>query len=374
MSKSQSTGVGNSRRIGSLQGMRFFFQIPIFMVHLSFVQDMQGKNQWYNERIYNAALSVTFFFILSGFVFVIGSGEKCRELSLSGYGHFIKKRYIKMAPLYIITMFIAFVWWFIGAEGIVEKGKILLKFIFSLTMLQTATIKYWNLFNAVCWFASCLFICYLAAPMLLRFLEGKKKRAGLCVGGSFLIICLFIILVRYLVFGGSISEDAGNLFLYVSPYVRIFYFLIGMGLGLLCRQRKEKSKSWYTFMEAASVLLLVGAYFFRTFNGDTEENNLLYIPVCCLLLYVFSFDGGKISSFLGKEINQYLGKVSLYFFMIHYIVINYGGKQLLTGLFQNHYSGLICVILFAVSLLSAIAFERLLYLITCHRHKQRNNV
>ncbi|MED9904801.1 MAG: acyltransferase family protein [Lachnospiraceae bacterium] len=346
-------------RMKALQGFRFFLMIPIFFVHCGFVENMADGGWWHSE-FFNAALPVTFFFLLSGFVLAIGYKDKFAKLSAKEYKTFIKRRFVKLVPIYMITMFIVFIWWLAEPESFGGTWKIIFKFIFSLTMLQTLTVKYWNLFNSVCWFTSAIFICYLLAPILICYLQKNfsEKKAIYNILIAYIIILLLMVSSSEMVKNGVIGAQTRELILYCTPYVRIFYFFIGLSTGMLCMNRKSTVNISGTLLEIAGIFSMVIGYIWGVVVGDYPENNLLYIWVCILLLCSFYKDSGKISKIIGHGFLTYMGGCSMYFFMIHYIVINYGGKQIMQKIFRNNYSLMCCGILFVVTLIFSIgSFE-----------------
>lgn len=338
----------------ALQGFRFLLMIPIFFVHCGFVENMTDGGWWHSEY-FNSTLSVTFFFLLSGFVLAIGYKDKFSILSAHEYKAFVKRRYVKLAPVYVITMFIVFIWWLLtGPELYGGTGKTILKFVFSLTMLQTLTVKYWSLFNMVCWFASAIFVCYLFAPFLIHFLQKRDTtKVVFSIIFSYFMIILLMFGTGVLVRIGALDTETRRLIIYATPYTRIFYFVIGLSTGMLCANRGEGKRPG-TMQEVVALVLYAIGYVYGVVAEDNLENDLFYIIICIFILYSFYHDGGFISRVLGNKILLYMGGMSMYFFMIHFIVINYGGSWLWRKFFKNSQSFLCVIVLLAVSLLLSI--------------------
>lgn len=350
---SEKSSPADNNFISALQGLRFYFLLPVFFVHCKFLATLQDGG-WYSETHINAGLSVCFFFLLSGFLAAIRYRDAFSSLTWHTYSAFIRKRYMKTAFPYFLSMLWALPWWIASVDGIASKSAMGLKFLFSMSMLQTATIKYWNLFNSACWFLSCNFICYLAVPPIICRLKKKCsfRNSLFFILLSYICLLLCIAAVRILCLTNLLTEESGTLFLYVAPYVRIWYMLIGMALGSLYLNRRNSSVRFGTFSEISALLLTVGAYFFGIWSGTNKAlNDLFYIPVLCILIYVFSNSHGIVSRFVSGSIHPCLGRISMYFFMFHYPLVNYGGKQLYSKLFHNSHSLFACILFLLLSLL-----------------------
>lgn len=84
-------------------------------------------------------------------------------------------------------------------------------------------------------------------------------------------------------------------------------------------------------LEFSAVVVAIVVYLMR--NIDIYGlANVVYVPVLLFLIAVFSLEKGLISRFLQNAINQVLGSISMYLYMIHYVVINNGGSDILIKL------------------------------------------
>lgn len=89
------------------------------------------------------------------------------------------------------------------------------------------------------------------------------------------------------------------------------------------------------------------------------------VPTIFILIISFTKDG-ILSRALGSRLFNYFGKLSLYFYLIHYVVIEENFKEYLLETYGMSVQGMtwICFIILVVSLLISIIFERVQTLIT----------
>ena len=85
------------------------------------------------------------------------------------------------------------------------------------------------------------------------------------------------------------------------------------------------------------------------------------IILASLLIIVFSFDEGTVSSYLNsKKSLLYFGDISLEFYLIHYLVINIGIDLIESILTKNIFIGLVSAIaFFVISYYLAVVLHRL---------------
>lgn len=107
-------------------------------------------------------------------------------------------------------------------------------------------------------------------------------------------------------------------------------------------------------LEVAALSVAAVSYVWEIRYGcDRQEIGLIYI-------LVFSLKLGKISDFLGNKLNVYLGNLSMYIYLIHYVVINCGGKQLVSNFAKNGLQISVgCIRLFAVWLMASIVIKKI---------------
>ena len=61
----------------------------------------------------------------------------------------------------------------------------------------------------------------------------------------------------------------------------------------------------------------------RIFDNIWFKNNLIFMPVVALFIYVFACHNGLASKILTNKVITYLANISGYVFLIHFMVIRY---------------------------------------------------
>lgn len=322
----------------TLNGLRFPAIMVIVVGHMGFLLEFFPGFQW----IMNAVPAVDYFFMLSGFGLMYSALRK--EGRKEGSGATIRLAWLfaeaftrvrKIYPLYIITMLLA-----VPKElyrSLVEQGnslgftvlKTAAEFALCVPLLQGlfGVEKIQWLFNSAAWFLSCLFIIYLAAPFIIRSLKRIKTKAGLSAA-----LMLDALMIAFTAFAFGKIEEATffDMLVYASPYRRVFYVILGM---LLCLLRvnfsvKPGSKNrLFNVLEIAAATIGLAYFFGNDMVGMRDSlGDLAYaldVTIVGTLLLVFSFEGGLVSKILSSKPLQTLGKMSMYIFLIHYVLLIY---------------------------------------------------
>lgn len=262
-----------------------------------------------------------FFILLSGFVLTLAYQDKLAKGGLS-YWDFIKKRLIRIYPLHVITLILAipFTW-----NELVQEGAVwTLKFVLNLLHLHVFVPEegFYFSFNSVTWNSSILLVFYFLFPFFLILIKEMNRKA-LMIG----FLCMF----STVVFSGIlIPKEYHHYYLYISPYFRVFDFLIGMMLFQFIKKKTwEISKITGTIIEVFTVLTFI--LFFSLVNGRYEfflpwAYSILLWMILVPLIAVFYYEKGWISKkILAMPILQELGKISFGFYMFHLIVMRYLG-------------------------------------------------
>ena len=137
-----------------------------------------------------------------------------------------------------------------------------------LTLCQSCfgTISLSHGINDVCWFLSSLFICYIFSPLLINIIKKnitdyKKSIITMCT--TILVILVlsgFALLIESINFNGFSFND----FFYGSPYIRLFYVLIGMLCANVYFLNQEKDKDCKSNLTLVEILY---SLFFILYSG-----------------------------------------------------------------------------------------------------------
>ena len=156
----------------SLQSLRFIFVMLIVMSHLT----LPGHSSFDA----GGDCGVAFFFILSGFVLSYRYGPSLQDNS---YNHqrFLRRRLSKLYPLHLLCL---------AAWLLMNRQTIDPRTVTNALLLQSwiPRADYYFSCNAVSWFLSSLFFCYLVFPFAWR---KASATTTICL----LIICTAVYLL-----------------------------------------------------------------------------------------------------------------------------------------------------------------------------------
>lgn len=347
------------KKINSLESIRFYLALSIFLCHLDTVLVSTEGKYIYESFFHNGNFAVTFFFVLSGFCMALGYSERFSEINKKGFYDFIKRRLRKIYPLYLITMLLAMLCNIVmnfSPSGILRNVA---HYLLGATMLQTLTVKYWGILNSVCWYISSIFVIYLVTPFIIRKMHSVKNHKKKLLKISVIAFGMLIVLI--LAARLILSKETWELTIYVSPFFRIFYYFIGLVLGYI---RKLQPKAQGAYMGRLEGLLAIGVcivYFMgMQFDLLNPYVSLLYLLVFGMFIYVLSYEEGIISKFLGNKVNIELGGLSMEFFMLHYLLVHYGG-MLVWNKFQPALGMevLVSVLLFVITYVMVLLYKKI---------------
>lgn len=240
--------------------------------------------------------------------------------------YFAISRVKKFYLLYVITMGYVAVYEVVVLQS--SAVKACMEFLFSLTLMQTITVKYWGILNSAAWFLSALFFLYFFTPILVRTLR-KVRRTHMALSAC-AVFYMAVNLVCYF-FGryGAVPGDLLYLLTYVFPIYWIPGYFLGMGMANL--QPIDWIDSHATVAELGTVVLATGIYLLGL-NIPLPEMGIfrhcLYIISTAWIITVFSREKGKISKMLLKSKLCILGKYSLEIYLIHYPLITRGSTYM----------------------------------------------
>jgi peptidoglycan/LPS O-acetylase OafA/YrhL len=233
----------------------------------------------------------------------------------------------------------------------------LAQLFFNLTLTQSfIPIKYiYFSFNSPSWSISNELFFYLLFPFLiiwgLKIKNHRYKKP---------LLAILVLLIPLLML--VIPADYYKALFYVNPFFRVFDFIIGIMLFEIYLEIKKQSRAInYDLLEISSIILLVVFFIFHTSVPLVMRYSIYYWIPMSLIILVFSFQKGVISSFLSNKTLIFLGEISFGFYMFHQLVLKY-----FIDFNQHHFhiknEYVIILIMFALSLIisyiSFIWFEK----------------
>lgn len=336
--------------IKPLTSLRFFFAFCVFLSHLSYLKTDKRYEDIFNNVFSEGFLGVSFFFILSGFILSLNYREKFKNKAITLKKFYIA-RFARIYPLYFLTILAAI-------PGLYSTFKILLYNVF-LVQSYIPDQKYFFSYNAPSWSISDEMFFYALFPILITI--SYKFKAIFKILLSIAFISLVILM------NSLLPEEKIHYWLYISPFTRVFDFILGILLFDVSLYLKKInlsfSQSLYTFFEIGALGVLVLFFIGKDDFAISYRYSIYYwLPMCLIILMAANslFSEKKetpISKFLSGKWFVYLGEISFGFYLIHYLVITYTLKY--NGFKGIHLEGIpLAVMMFIITLITSIfAFE-----------------
>ncbi len=315
----------SSGRSDSLQALRGLAFLGIFLGHfIAF--------GW-------TPISVSAFFILSGFLLSLKKNADYEKYSLKDSAKEAVKRISKLYPLHIILMIACIPTEKMLSEGLTNAG-LLARIAANVFLVQSLypSAEFAASLNGVAWFLSTILILYIVFPFVYRLLKKIKSTKAL------ILLILIGITIQtvfiYVIFHTFTSADAAIYMVHCFPGYRVFELAYGIILGLIAGRAREKrtlassadgsvsagsSAIWDNVLELFVFAVTVGLVIYWT--GPTNSLYIAYAPVCPILsmlwVVVFYRKSGIVTKLLTGKATVFAGNMSGYAFLIHFVILRY---------------------------------------------------
>ena len=295
-------------RITKLDGLRGIFSFMIIFYHY----DKRVLPEFISENfIKNGAwIFVEFFFVLSGYVISYNYDTIADKKEFWVY---LKKRFIRLYPLLVFTVFLYFVFEFLGnvvIEGFINTPEsvpsLLLATLDSLLFTNSTPI-FGNTdggMNSPTWSISAEMISYIVFGIATVYLSKRNKTLFY----SLLIIVSLGLILKF------------------EPPVN-YYFLrafVSFSLGYLLFRISKKDivfKDWTEYLIPISLVAVLymihdNTWGLRLINGNFTINLIFFMSILILLK-----TNGQITRLLDSRFVQFLGKISYSMYLNHLLWI-----------------------------------------------------
>jgi peptidoglycan/LPS O-acetylase OafA/YrhL len=321
--------INERKMLGALTALRFFAAAMIVLGHAHPLFASFG-----NIVVVPYNQGVSFFFVLSGFILAYNYTEfRTREQ----FHKFYIARFARIWPLHLVTciLWIGLIFNFDRQDFFGGKlGSV--KLLANLLLVQSwVPLKEWALsFNGVAWSISAEFFFYLCFPFVVIL---WRRQWAILLGLSGIIVIVGVAAANALKLPAEDSYLGVGLLglIYFGPLIRMFEFLIGIGLANLIRGIGPLGlgRDQWLLVEMAAILAIVtallgvaspagiqngfgiaGAYYFQ------HEGLWLF---WAFLIGVFAVSAGPIARFLSTRPLVFLGEISFALYLVHSVVIAY---------------------------------------------------
>lgn len=318
-------GAKLSKRIPQLEGLRFIMCCIIILSHFEFLGNSKIVGGGYIKYFHNATMAVDYFFMLSGFGICLS--RRRPEKSWKSKIKFAMNKIKKIYPAYIVSLVIMLPSTYLDfrpyGSAIKTSLKALMLLSADLSLLQSVTgmTFFSHSLNGVCWFLSCIFVCYIIIAFVIKRLDYIKNKRD--VKSCLLSAIIFVQLLSFVasrieqmnLAGGKIND-----LWYGHPAIRCWYLLIGAILGELYKKTNIKFK---TLTEVG--IAVVACVYFISRNSFLEIMNQNFLRIfdlllCSMVLFGFSKGTGLISQGLSNDRMLWLSRMTMYLYLFHYPV------------------------------------------------------
>lgn len=305
----QQVKIESMKIIKPLTSLRFFAILAIFLYHMD------------PSRFSKGYIGVTFFFLLSGFLLSYRYFDGFQKPKLFSPGKFFAKRISRIYPLHVITLLTSIPLSFDNSA----LGITAARFLSNLFLVQSFIPKwdYFFTYNWVSWFLSDFMFCILMFPLFM-FAFAKLRVSG---KAKSLSVMLLIWLSAIFMISLGFQKDNVYWFYYISPYMRLVDFILGMLLGVVflgkVRDKKNLNTMRCTYREIASIGFLMLLIYLSPGTPTAFSWSLFFAPGLVFVIYTFAKSEGIFSRILENNILIKLGELSFAFFLIHQLVIRY---------------------------------------------------
>ena len=297
------------KKILALESLRGFAALSVALLHFN-------TGSYFNNGFTNNAwLMVDFFFVLSGFVIAFNYID--RIYSLPELLTFQKKRFWRLYPLHLITLFL-----FAGIEiakyiveikyGLVANNQAFSQndftsFLANIFLVQNLLITE-PTFNGVSWSISSEFYTYTLFALLLLITRNNRVIISL-------VLSITILTSGILLFYYSMNEDN-----FTGPLRCLYSFSIGV-LTLILYQLLKKMIQLPNSL--ISLILIISSVLAVINFGHKTIGYVVLTPFLfglTILFLVLTKKNTAIHYYLSKNYLVYLGTISYGIYMIHQFV------------------------------------------------------
>lgn len=325
--------------IKSLTSLRGIFILFIFIHHCLDLYPGGGT------------MAVAFFFVLGGFSMTLGYKEKVISTDFN-YKQFITRRCIKFYPLHWVCLLAS-----LPFSLVAFSAKQIPLFFINASLMQTwIPIKavYFS-YNAVSWYLANTMFFALVFPFLFKKIVNTSTKGKTLIAMGLIVV--------YAVVAMLIPKEMHHAILYISPYMRLTDFVLGIFLALGFLKFKEKPiallKNSILTLSLVFVLIALLVVESCVLSDDVVLFAPLYWPFVSLLILIASLaeviGGGQ--KLLSNKHLQRLGELSFIIFLIHQLVLRY--SNILFGKILHLENDIVYVIFtFVLTIVASIVVEK----------------
>jgi len=307
-------------RLNQMQFLRTLAFLNIYILHA------ERWNFFHYPQWFGSIASVTFFFMLSGFLTGYFFDESRMKPGFTAYRQYMYRKIVKFYPVYLLVTLYSVA--FSDIPQIFSTGEFgnlfqpVLQLIKNVLCIQSWFPEGYFSYYGSSWFSSTLlFLLALNIPFffVLKSISHQSKRNYLLFGLTLFFYCGTFI-YSYLTRTGDLR------FLhYIFPPARIGVYFGSMALGFLIRPMAEKLRSknhtlLFTFLEIG-VLVFWFISLLSPVAGWAEWNAAWILPNVLVLL-IFCVGSGLLSRLFSHKWLVCAGSMTMECYLVHELVLS----------------------------------------------------
>lgn len=314
--------IQTKEKINSLQALRAVAFLGIFLLHANFFFS------W-------PYLGVSVFYVMSGFLMTYRYAEDNLIANFKNNLKFAIDKIKKLYPLHIITMICAII---LDAAvklhngfSLIALAKLVLKIILNIVLLQTWVPNcYISVsLNGVAWYLSVTMFLYFIFPWIKNMVE-RISIIKLSVISALILIIEILACIPFIKIVGNESHIY-IWFMYCFPVFRLGDFFIGcvskrIFFELDFKNIGAKKATVYECVAAtltAFVFIWLKRDCTNVFELALHNWTTIYIPLAFIWVMLFAANKGLITKLLTNKLTLFIGNISAYAFLIHYVITQY---------------------------------------------------
>lgn len=240
-------------------------------------------------------MGVTFFFVLGGFSMTLGYKDKLLSPDFN-YGAYITKRCIKFYPLHWLCLFVVMPLALLSFK--IQQIPVLLA-NFALLQSWVPIQKVYFSFNWVSWYLADTMFFAVMFPMVFKLITKASPKERIAIAVLLAVLYTFVAIL--------LPTEKYHAVLYISPYMRLFDFILGIYLALLFLMIKEQSIKWLNgnIIGQIGIFVLILLLIIESCllpEDATWIAPVYWIPVSLLILIASLIDRTGGGHFTGKQI------------------------------------------------------------------------
>lgn len=340
----------------SLTGLRFWAAFFILLNHL-LLGFISREDPWLKNML-NAGgiLGMNTFFVLSGFIIHYNYHAKLQSFSRHSFFEFFVARFSRLYPLFLCLFLVDL----LATNATVQRlnpDDVLRSLQYFLTLSQSwfylptstgETVTYMYPRASITWSISTEMLMYSCYPLLL--LAFRRDKAGHV--SRVIMVCVLTVLIslglrwlnnhmeaidRFGVahfgeqagMGRSVSFSFAFWFVFLSPYVRVFEFIVGaMTAHIFLKLRHHTIGKWEAVLMPALGLIAM-LFVLATFLPDAyalgpvkETQRIIgYYPALAIIIFVAARHGESlVCRFFSQKIFVNPGEYSYSVYLFHIFI------------------------------------------------------